>query len=61
MWDEAPFIVSTDNVTNYYTITPLSKNTDSDRRPLIINNSGVVNSQKVPAGLDERKTMWEHH
>ena len=58
MWDDSPFNVSTDNVTYYYTITPLSKNTDDDRRPLIINNSGVVNSEKVPEGLDSRKTMW---
>lgn len=58
MWEDAPFTVSTDAVTNYYTITPLSKNTDSDRRPLIINGSGVVNSEVVPNGLDERKTMW---
>ena len=58
MWEDAPFTVSTDAVTNYYTITPLSKNTDSDRRPLIINGSGDVNSQVVPNGLDERKTMW---
>lgn len=58
MWEDAPFTVSTDAVTNYYTITPLSKNTDSDRRPLIINGSGDVNSEVVPNGLDERKTMW---
>ena len=58
MWETTPFNVSTDDVTNYYTITPLSKNTDADRRPLIINNDGVVNSQKVPTGLYVRKTMW---
>lgn len=58
MWETSPFDVSTDDVTNYYTITPLSKNTDDDRRPLIINSSGVVNSENVPEGLDSRKTMW---
>ena len=58
MWETSPFNVSTDDVTNYYTITPLTYNSETDWRPIIINSSGDVNSENVPEGLDSRKTMW---
>ena len=59
MWEDAPFTVSTDAVTNYYTITPLTYNSDSDWRPLILNNDGLIKSEAIPlSNYDSRKSLW---
>jgi hypothetical protein len=55
MWEDQPFIVSTDNATNYYNIVSVSQ----PSKPLILNNSGDVKSETIPASdYDERKAMW---
>ena len=59
MWEDTPFNVSTDAETNYYNITSVKYNSDSDWRPLILNNDGLIKSQTIPlTEYDERKAMW---
>ena len=54
-WADAPFTnVSDNNHTYYYQIVSFSQPT----KPIILNNDGVIKSQTIPDGIDERKTMW---
>lgn len=54
MWEDQPFIVSTDDETNYYNIVSISTS-----KPIILNNSGDVKSEEVPTSdYDERKAIW---
>lgn len=55
MWEDQPFTASTEDATNYYNIVSVSQPT----KPLILNNSGDVKSETIPASdYDERKAMW---
>jgi hypothetical protein len=54
-WTNAPFTESSNEVTHYYQI----KNVNKPAEPLLLNNSGVIQSITVPtADYDVRKAMW---
>ena len=54
-WTDVPFIESSNEVTHYYQI----KNVNKPAEPLLLNNSGVIQSITVPAAdYDVRKAMW---
>ena len=57
-WTAEPFKVW-DAENKFYRIIPLSKNTDSDRRPLVLDNDGSIKSEKIPTtDYDLRKSVW---